>query len=273
MSVSAGSIAMSARPLSAFSACRQRVEHPHHVGQHARAAAPRGRGAASASSASYAASSRTGGRASTASCTHRGAAVLEQLGDRGVRRPGEAELLGVGRARRGSPSAGDGERRAAAAGVRRAGAAPPARPRSRRPAARPSRPRRRAPGKPRTSWPARVWVNDALDACRTSTSSAPVRRARCRRRPRRSPAANCGRSGSLSASRSLPRACSLPALVDDPVRRPQVLGHLGPVPGLARHDDAGRRAAASARARRAAAPRPAARRPGTRAPCWAPARS
>ena len=53
------------------------------------------------------------------------------------------------------------------------------------------------------------------------------------------------RLGELRPQRLLQRLEVLAAgllgagVVDDPVRRPQVLGHLGPVPRLARHDDAG----------------------------------
>ena len=117
----------SARPLSAFSARRQRVEHPQHVGQHGPQRAPRGPARTASSRASYAASSRTGGRASTTSLHDGGAAVVEQR-----RRP-------RGTATRPAPSfsalveavedrglTGEREARAAAAGVRRAGAAPPA---------------------------------------------------------------------------------------------------------------------------------------------------
>ncbi len=57
-------------------------------------------------------------------------------------------------------------------------------------------------------------------------------------------------------------------VVDDAEGRAQVLGHLLPVPRLARDDDALRRAHVAARARRAAARRRAAPRRGSRARCW-----
>ena len=176
------------------------------------------------------------------------------------------------RARRATRLTGDGGRRAAAAGGRRAGAGPPARPRSRRPAARRSRPRRRAPGKPRTSWPARRLGERRLDGAEHPVGLAGAGE----------PAVGGDlghRLGELRPQRLLERLEVLAAgllaaaVVDDPVGRAQVLGHLGPVPRLARHDDAGAWSGSSARARRAAAPpRPAPRR-GTRGPCWGPARS
>ena len=79
--------------------------------------------------------------------------------------------------------------------------------------------------------------------------------------------ANVGRSGSLSASRSLPRACSAPVSSTIRYVGRRCSGTLRPVPGLARDDHPGGASGSSARGRRAAARRRAAPRPGTRAPC------
>ena len=61
-----------------------------------------------------------------------------------------------------------------------------------------------------TSWPARRWVNDASMVPNVHVVS-PARASPLSVATSRIAWANFGRSGSLSASRSLPRACSRPS--------------------------------------------------------------
>ena len=257
MSASAGSSVISARPLSTLSALAPAVQHP----QQRRPAARRTRRPAPCARRAEQrvvrlAATAPAARASTRPCTHGGAAVLEQLRDGGVRRPGQAEPLGGGQPVEQLARPSGGEARAAAAGARRAGAGPPAssvEPKTPSPTVAPSS---TSAGNTVTWCPARVSVADSSRSPNTQRRLAGPGQA--------------GVGGDLGhgllelrPQRLLQRLEVLAArllgaaVVDDAVRRPQVLGHLRPVPGLARHDDAGRRRAASAPARRAAAPRPA----------------
>ena len=202
---------MSARPLSAFSA-RATRRAPASRRRRPRAAAPRGRGAASASSASYAASvaHRRPGVDDRAARPRRGSprAARRRVGYGDPARPSFSALVRPSRIRV------DRRRqlRAAAAGVRRGGAGPPARrsdPNTCSPTAAPSSTSAGIARAPRGR--RGVCVKDGSIGAEGPVGLAGARSARCRRRPRPSPAANCGRSGSFSASRSLPRACSAPS--------------------------------------------------------------
>ena len=193
--------------------------------------------------------------------------------------PASASLLGVaqrvqhpaGRGRTG----GGGQLEQHAAGVRRAGAGPRPRSRSR------GRPGRRVaalvdagPGSRDYLVPGPAVRRPRPPACRTSSGSGRWRDSPLSARPRPSPAAKLGRSGSLSASRSLPRPASRPCSSTHPEGR--VAGARAPwsspTPRAAPRTPVVRPQVALQR-RPAAAPPPAARRPGTRARCWAPARS
>ena len=191
-------------------------------------------------------------------------AVLDEVGHRGVRRVGQAELGGVVEAGQDvGPRQGEQEQ----AGDAEIGAGPPPPPRTRTPPPRRSTPRRREPGSraPRGqpgARSARRGSDDVELVCPEVVVSAATSA---------TAAANWGRSGS-----SAPRVpCRGPARGRPrraPGRSGEVLGELARVPRLARTATRGCRAG-SAGARPAAATSPAARRRGPRARCWAPARS
>ena len=166
-------------------------------------------------------------------------------GRRGARRPrGTASRRGPGVAVVSRPArSGRPGRAAPAAGavVRRAGGGPrppPREPKTPRPTVAPSSSDRRV-GQHLVPGPALEDLGRQLAERPLGLAGRAV--ARCRRRPPPAPRRTAPRSGALSASRSLPRACSSPSSSTHPVGRLEVGGHLGPVPRLARDDDAGRR--------------------------------
>ena len=219
MSVSAGSIGHLGAAAAAPCRCaRQAAEHPDHVGQHARAAAASWSAARRRPAARRTPPRRApAGAASTTAPHDRGAArrraARRPMGYGDPARPSFSALVeAVEHALAGDGSASSSSRRtpsrcrASGLGL---GAEDP----------QPDRaPSSTSAGKPRTSWPARVCVKDCSIGAEGPRRLAGARRARCRRRPRPSPAANCGRSGALSASRSLPAGLLRAVVVDAPGR-------------------------------------------------------
>ena len=240
MSVSAGSCTMSARPPSALSAVRHASSTRITSSTVARTAASWSAALAAATSASNAALSRTGGSSVDDVGEHGGATVGEQLGHRGVGRAGEAELLGVREAvdsrAVGSGTASSSSRRTPSRCRAAASSADPST------ASATVAPSSTSAGCAVTSWPARRWVMAAVDGAEDPGGLAGAGQPAV--------AGDLGhRLGELRPQRRLERLEVLAArllgagVVDDAVGGPQVLGDPRPVPGLARHEDAGRRAA------------------------------
>ena len=160
MSASAGSSAISARPLSTLSAARQ-PSRTRSTSASSAAAPARPRSARPASSASYSCSDRAGGSASTSALHDRGPASASSSADGRVRRPGQPQPLGGGQPVEQLLRRTAGRGRAAAAGGRRAGAGPRPRRWCRRRPARPVAPSSTSAGNTVTRCPARVSVVDS----------------------------------------------------------------------------------------------------------------
>ena len=199
----------------------RRPEHAHHVGQTARAA-PRStaaRGGGHHDGVRLLVSA--GGRASTTSPTNAARQSSTSSATRRVGRSGQRELARVVEPvavlLAGPASA------SSRGGVRPSGDAPRPPPRTPTTCSPTVGPRRRVPGS--RDLVAGPLPRDRTRRCAEGPVVSPVAVTRSRPPPRRS-RLEFGRSGSLSASRSLPRAASAPVLADHPVGRPEVLGHL-----------------------------------------------
>ena len=188
------------------------VEHPQHLGRGGHATrARRGRAAGPSSAAKSPLGPRPAEHASTRPADHGGAAVRQQLCDRArtATRPARAaravrERVEELRRPTGASSASSSSRRTPS---RCRASASSVRAEDPQPDGRPLVDQRREHRDPVPGPGQRRRLLDASRRPRWSRRSAPARLSEA---TSSIACSNCGRSGALSASRSLPRACSVP---------------------------------------------------------------